>query len=1230
MQTRAPQPGAPGQPAAAEPQGADDTLAHTRVGVAETEFRAAASAHASGADDTLEDGATRLRPASSPASSPERQLEDPAATRLRAPGQVAADVRGAASSGASGSGWGDPAQWAQGGRPLQPGDVVKDRFVLEQIIGKGGMGVVFRVRDLRKEEAQDRHPYAALKVLNEAFKRHPESLKALQREARKAQNLAHPNIVTVYDFDRDGANVYIVMELLEGEPLDRTIERLKGRGLPFDQALPIIRALCGALSYAHQHGVVHSDFKPANAYVARNGVIKVFDFGIARAAKHQGELAAGSELTLFDAGTLGALTPAYASCEMIDGLEPDPRDDIYALGCVTYELVTGSHPFDRRPATQARELKLQPKPVRGLSSRQWRALRRALAFEREARSTSVEQFLQEISPQPRSLAPWIGAAAIVLLLGAAATLWLPGYLKERRVAALAAEIRDGTPQALQQALPELQALAEPVRASMLLDEGVRTALLRDFTVRIEAVTDDKQQRYDYPRAEQLLRELQRLLPDSQAVSQIGETLTARKNDEIKRQSDRFDDYLRKGWLVAAQNSDNIASVRAVIAQIDPQHPLLADPRLPSAYAEQAQVALQRKDIALAQALTKTGLEAAPRDGTLQDLNDAVARELDAQQRASRLASLRRKLTDELPTATALAQFDAVHDDLALLQMLEPQNASLARARDHLQQLLERQLSALLGGGSVDQAQQTLAQYADLTQPSYVDRQRRELDGVHAKLGDASAVRTATIAKLKAGLDALISQPESSDTWDSNVNRQLAQLSAYLPSTDAYSVTARRTAATQRVTLASTLRSQGRLSEAERFLQLAGTHMPELASIAAERQRLADVRAAQDARDQQQKRLAELAALKQKLLDQATANDVTAAGTTLRDLRAGLASDDPFLGAAPKAIAGAYVRLAAIDAREKRFEGAMTLIDKALELDRTHAQALAARQQYVKQLSSAAAAKIEPAATSQAASAAPSSPTPADSATAPSTPVAATTGAARSLPEAGAPGAQTGTVAAAASAAPAGQATANGAQCRAALAGYGSRSRGVCFDMLPTGRGPELVVVPAGTNAAKPFAIGRYEISANDFNAYCQQADGCNPVPSGDLPVTSIAAAQAVQYAQWLSSITGFNYRLPTEAEWTYAASAAGGGERDFNCVVEINGQKIRGFGLASVRAGRSNAWGLYNLVGNAQEWVSVGGGWSARGGAYSDPISQCGVGLSRPSVGAADPTTGFRLVRELR
>jgi predicted Ser/Thr protein kinase len=192
--------------------------------------------------------------------------------------------------------------------PLDRGTRVKDRFVLEERLGEGGMGVVFKARDLRKEEAQDRDPYVAIKFLNSEFRRHPESLKALQRETRRAQTLAHPNVVTVYDFDRDGTLIYMTMEYLAGEPLDLHIKR-HAQGLRFRDAWPIIEGAGRALMYAHEQGVIHADFKPSNVFVSDKKA-KVLDFGIARAMQAQ---IGGADGTRFDAGTLGALTPAYAS-----------------------------------------------------------------------------------------------------------------------------------------------------------------------------------------------------------------------------------------------------------------------------------------------------------------------------------------------------------------------------------------------------------------------------------------------------------------------------------------------------------------------------------------------------------------------------------------------------------------------------------------------------------------------------------------------------------------------------------------------------------------------------------------------------------------------------------------------------------------------------------------------------------------------------------------------------
>ncbi|MCU7905300.1 MAG: serine/threonine protein kinase [Candidatus Thiodiazotropha sp. (ex Epidulcina cf. delphinae)] len=306
------------------------------------------------------------------------------------------------------------------------GSVLKNRFVLEEMLGRGGMGVVYKARDQRKVEAMDREPYIAVKVLSKDFQANPDSFIALQRESKKAQQLAHPNIVTVYDFDRDGPNVFMTMELLEGEPLDELIRRLRPGTLPFQQALSIIEQMSRALAYAHSEKIVHSDFKPGNIFLTSKNVIKVVDFGIARAAKDSDRVV--EDATVFDPGSLGALTPTYASCEMLEHGAPDPRDDVYGLAVVSYELLAGSHPFDRKPATYARDLELKPPRPKELPKEIWHAIFHGLAFEREKRTVDATQFLREMSgpragrdsARPKWIIPVVlsGALSLVVIIGA--------------------------------------------------------------------------------------------------------------------------------------------------------------------------------------------------------------------------------------------------------------------------------------------------------------------------------------------------------------------------------------------------------------------------------------------------------------------------------------------------------------------------------------------------------------------------------------------------------------------------------------------------------------------------------------------------------------------------------------------------------------------------------------------------------------------------------------------
>ncbi len=277
---------------------------------------------------------------------------------------------------------------------LEIGDIIKNRFILEEELGRGGMGVVFKAKDLRKEEAKDRNPYIALKVLNEDFKNNPESFIALQRETCKTQELAHPNIITVYDFDRDGNHIYMTMEWLQGKPLSTLLFEQYFRSCPLKERWSIIKQISLALAYAHQKNIIHLDLKPSNIYVKHDGTVKVLDFGIARVAKNPG-LNKSQDLTIFDAGTLGAITPSYASCEMLENQDPDFRDDIYALACVSFEILANQHPFNRMQATHACFKKVMPPPIFEISKKQYKALMHGLAFIRKDRVPTIEQFLKE-------------------------------------------------------------------------------------------------------------------------------------------------------------------------------------------------------------------------------------------------------------------------------------------------------------------------------------------------------------------------------------------------------------------------------------------------------------------------------------------------------------------------------------------------------------------------------------------------------------------------------------------------------------------------------------------------------------------------------------------------------------------------------------------------------------------------------------------------------------------
>jgi eukaryotic-like serine/threonine-protein kinase len=283
------------------------------------------------------------------------------------------------------------------------GQLLGGRYRIERELGEGGMGVVYLAGD--EQVPGERF---AIKVLKEEL--HPEALVLLREEVRKARKLSHPHIVDVHSVNVDGRTLYVLMEYLEGKSLDKLLDEEFGRGMPFSHALPIIEDVAAALGNAHDHNVIHSDIKPANVFVTTAGRTKLLDFGIARVSR--------GPLLQARSGPR-ALTPAYASCEMLEGKEADRRDDIYSFACVIYEMLCGKRPFGELTALEARESGSKPLPLQVLSRGQNAALAQALAFDREARTGGVETLLAGLAAEHRARTrPGLLAAGVIALVAA--------------------------------------------------------------------------------------------------------------------------------------------------------------------------------------------------------------------------------------------------------------------------------------------------------------------------------------------------------------------------------------------------------------------------------------------------------------------------------------------------------------------------------------------------------------------------------------------------------------------------------------------------------------------------------------------------------------------------------------------------------------------------------------------------------------------------------------------
>jgi serine/threonine protein kinase len=274
-------------------------------------------------------------------------------------------------------------------REVAVGDLLRNRYRVRAVVGHGGMGTVFEASDEYRIDLPVGGRRLAVKVLHTAITQREELLSELKREFQHLQLLSHPNIVRVHEFDRDGDVAFFTMELLSGALLSRLLQARDSIALPRPEALAVIRDVGAAVHHAHSRAVIHGDINPQNIFITNDGELRVLDFGASHTLLAD-RLASEPVLS----PRVAVATPGYASCQLLEGQPPDARDDLFALACVAYLLLSGQHPFPNRTAVEARAQRLRVRRPPRLSNQQWRALRDGLRWDRERRPADVQKWLE--------------------------------------------------------------------------------------------------------------------------------------------------------------------------------------------------------------------------------------------------------------------------------------------------------------------------------------------------------------------------------------------------------------------------------------------------------------------------------------------------------------------------------------------------------------------------------------------------------------------------------------------------------------------------------------------------------------------------------------------------------------------------------------------------------------------------------------------------------------------
>lgn len=581
------------------------------------------------------------------------------------------------------------------------GMLIKQRYMLESKIGSGGMSDIYRATDTFLQKAGVADCTVAIKVLQPQYVNQPEALQLLLQEAHKTQQLSHPNIVRVFDVDCDQQHHFIVMEFLDGESLEQVIKRYKPKGLPLKSACNLLQQIADALDYAHRTGIVHADLKPANIMVNRAGVVKVLDFGVSQTLQLNHDIYAAEQQSL--TAPLSGYTPAYASPQLLAGNTPSVADDLFSFACLSYELLTSKHPFERLPADKAAAQNKQAAKPAHINVLQWLTLKRALQFDTKLRSTSIPKLMQRFTQQF-----WqpVAAALAVLLIGWGG--W--HYYQQQQEVVQQFEQKTASIEAQQQQFQRLfdaspaevlAAVSEPTGRAIQHEALLRLQqqrLLGHFEQQVDQLISDRSFTYpNYPEIERILAQAKALYPDSHHLAELSSNMQRSKQTAIEVLRAQLNQLLVNQQYQVQSDAADPFSIYKELQRIDNKYKIIPDTAESDAYVSAFNSAVATNDAKALQQLIKVGqllfssheltaplveqgqqLAAAVDAMTLYEQTTAAGGSAEFPYQAAEVFyqhsfSL---LENELGASMKAAEIDAVYDKLQQYNTLVPADFSL--------------------------------------------------------------------------------------------------------------------------------------------------------------------------------------------------------------------------------------------------------------------------------------------------------------------------------------------------------------------------------------------------------------------------------------------------------------------------------------------------------------------------------------------------------------------------